>query len=239
MARRPDADRPGTTPATTDRVATASGAGPTAGALLPALAAMLLRALGASWRVHVEGHDPLAAHPASASAERPPAHVGVFWHEAILMATWLYRDRGFSVSVSRSRDGDLISALLLRLGYAAPARGSSSRGGAASLLGLVRRVRSGTTVALVLDGPRGPARKAKPGIGSLGRLAGVPIQPVTFDAAPALRFGSWDRTVLPLPFARVRVRYCAPVRVPPDALDEAATAARVERSMQEGDWRRG
>lgn len=195
-------------------------------ALAARAAALLLRLLGASWRVCVEGRDPLP--------EGRPPHLAAFWHQNILVAAWHYRDRGFGTAVSRSRDGELIAALLGALGYRAPARGSSSRGGAAALLGLVRLLQSGVTVSLQTDGPRGPARVSKPGVVSLARLTGAPITPVAFWARPRLRFRSWDRTLLPLPFARLVCRYGAPIEVPADA-DEAAEEKlrhRLDRELE-------
>jgi lysophospholipid acyltransferase (LPLAT)-like uncharacterized protein len=177
------------------------------------LAALLLRVVGASWRMRVEGPDPLV-----------PGHeavVAAFWHRNVLIAAWHYRDRGFSVPVSRSRDGDRIAALLAALGYAEPPRGSSSRGGAAALHELVRLVRGGTTVSIQTDGPQGPPRISKSGIVSLARLTGRPITPVCFSARPTWRFRSWDGTLLPLPFARVLCRYGEPIPIAADA-DEAA-----------------
>jgi lysophospholipid acyltransferase (LPLAT)-like uncharacterized protein len=184
--------------------------------LTAGFAAWLLRLWGWTWRLQEIGSNPLAD---PRTADGP--HVAAIWHRDLLMAAWLHRDRGFSVSVSRSRDGDRISALLTRLGYSDPSRGSSSRGGPASLLGLVRRVQAGTTVSMLVDGPRGPAARAKPGILTLARLTQTPITPLCFTARPALRFASWDRTVLPLPFARVTCRYGEPLTVPPDTPPEA------------------
>jgi lysophospholipid acyltransferase (LPLAT)-like uncharacterized protein len=189
-------------------------------------AALLLRLLGASWRVATEGPDPLPAG-------RAP-HLAAFWHDSILTAAWYYRDRGFGTAVSRSRDGDLIAALLDALGYRTPSRGSSSRGGAAALLGLVRMLRSGVTVSLQTDGPRGPARVSKPGVVSLARLTGVVITPVAFRARPCLRFRSWDRTLLPLPFARVVCRYGPPIEIPTDADEETEETLRqhLDRELE-------
>ena len=120
------------------------------------VAAAALRALGATWRIRSEGDNPLDT--------RPGVQLGAFWHRDILVTAYLYRDRGFSVPISRSRDGEIIAVGLTRLGYGTSPRGSSSRGGAAALRGLVQLVRSGVTVSLQLDGPRGPARRAKLGM---------------------------------------------------------------------------
>ncbi len=181
----------------------------TGAALASRIATALLRLLGRSWRISVEGPDPFAAGPGP--------HLGAFWHRNALIAAYMFRDKGFSVPVSRSRDGDLITGLLLGLGYEMPPRGSSSRGGAAALRGLVRMVESGTTISIQTDGPRGPARVSKHGMVSLARRTGRPISPLAMSARPCIQFSSWDATLLPLPFARVVCHFGPPLEVPRDA----------------------
>ena len=132
----------------------------------------------------------------------------------------MFRDRGFLVPISRSEDGDFVTAVVLKLGYRMPARGSSSRGGSAALRSLVRQVREGTTTSIITDGPRGPARTSKVGIVSLARLTGVGITGLTFSARPALRFSSWDRMILPLPFARVLCHFDEPLHVASETAPE-------------------
>ncbi len=168
------------------------------------LAAGLLRTLGASWRLSVVGPSPF---------ERGP-FVGALWHQGLLVAASVWRRRGIAVPVSRSRDGDQIDAVLQRLGFAASPRGSSSRGATSLLRAMIRRVRAGETLAMLPDGPRGPAGQAKPGVIALASAAGVPIVPVGVAARPAIRFGSWDRALLPGPFARVVCHYGEPFDVP-------------------------
>ena len=50
--------------------------------------------------------------------------------------------------------------------------------------------------------------------------------PVSFSARPCLRFGSWDGTLLPLPFARVLCRYGEPIEVDASASDAEEEIAR-------------
>lgn len=194
-------------------------------ALAAALAAALIRALGATWRVRVFGPSPFD------SAERPL--LGALWHRSVFMAAHQFRDRRAVVIVSRSRDGDWIEALLSRLGYAPSPRGSSSRGGAMALRQQIRTVRETGAGALLCDGPRGPAGVAKPGVLLLARACRTPLRPIALSARPALRFGSWDRMLLPLPFARVVCAYGDPIPVPHDADDAALEAcrSRLERAL--------
>ncbi len=183
-------------------------------ALASDLAARAIRALGATWRF--------------ASSGALPAHgpfVLVAWHEGLLVAAFAFRDRGLWVPLSLSRDGSLAERALLALGFAPPPRGSSSRGGSALLREMIRRVRAGESGGVLPDGPRGPAFEAKPGVVALAAATGVQLVPVGIAAAPAHRLGSWDRALVPLPFARVRVHYGPPLEVP-----RSADAAELERS---------
>jgi lysophospholipid acyltransferase (LPLAT)-like uncharacterized protein len=189
-------------------------------AMLAPLVAWLLRAIASTWRVEIRGaHDPFRP-----DAPRPLLYG--LWHENALLTAGAYRDRGVHVAVSRSRDGGHIVAVLDRLGFGTPSRGSSSRGGSSALRTALRQLGDGGIVALLVDGPRGPAHVAKSGVISAARMAGVPVLPAAFAARPCHRFGSWDRMLLPLPFARVLVHYDEPLPVPRDASDEQIEALR-------------
>lgn len=195
--------------------------------LFGVLSGCLIRLIGATWRIEVEGLDPRQARSPSAP---PNPHLAALFHESFLIAAYFFRDHGYRIAVSRSRDGDLIAATLRSLGYGPPARGSSSKGGSAALLTLVRALEARTSVAVLVDGPRGPARRAKPGILTLARHARVPIQPVAFEANRTLRLGSWDRTRIPLPFARVVCSFGEPLTI--DANLDESTEARVVREVE-------
>ena len=186
------------------------------------LGAALLRALGSTWRIRRSGEDPLAG-----SAREGPL-VMTIWHGGLLVAAYGWRDRNIAVAVSLSRDGDWIDAVLARLGFADSPRGSSSRGATALLRELIRRTRAGEPIGILLDGPRGPAGVAKPGVVALARATGARLVPIGIAAAPGFRFGSWDRTLLPYPFARVRIVFGAPLFVARDGGDEALEAKRRE-----------
>ncbi|MBK7951204.1 MAG: DUF374 domain-containing protein [Deltaproteobacteria bacterium] len=184
-------------------------------ALFGWLSGVLLRLLGATWRVEIRGTDPrrLAFDPSAAPspAARPRPVLAALLHESLVVSAWLFRDAGYCVAVSQSRDGSLVEATLRALGFAQSARGSSSRGGSAAFLGLLRQLELGTTVAVLVDGPRGPAGVAKPGIAALARHSATPIQPLALAARPALRLSSWDRSLVPLPFARVVCVFGEPI----------------------------
>jgi len=190
-----------------------------------ALGARLLRLLGATWQLHFSGPDPFA---------RDPRFVGAIWHRGMLAAAFAWRDRGLAIPVSKSRDGDLVDRVLHHLGFAESLRGSSSRHASSLLRALVRRVRAGATVFILPDGPLGPAGEAKLGAVALAGATGAPLVPVGIASSRPIVFSSWDRTILPLPFAHVCCLYGDPLLIPSDATDAEQEALRQRLGKELG-----
>lgn len=155
------------------------------------------------------------------------------WHQDLLF-TFTYltryaRRRPIAVLVSQSKDGEIAAALLSWFGFV-PVRGSSSRGGAAALSQLCDRVKiDGSIAVIVCDGPRPPARVAKPGIITLSRLTGRPIFMLRSWATRQHIFEkSWPQLVLVLPFSRIVVMIEGPLSVPQQASEEDEERLRLE-----------
>jgi lysophospholipid acyltransferase (LPLAT)-like uncharacterized protein len=202
-------------------------------ALVPPIAATAVRALGATLRLSEQGVEAL--QPLWA-ARRPLIYA--VWHGRILMVPWLNarlgRTRGARLArvlASRSRDGELVARFVGRFGLPV-VRGSSSRGGTLALRALAAAVRAGEDVAVVPDGPRGPRERLQAGVVLLAAATGAPIVPLAFAARPARRLGSWDRFVIPCPFARAAVVFGATITIARDADRETARAA-LERALHE------
>jgi len=179
-----------------------------------AAGALILRSLGATWRLDVRGTE----HWDGPDAKRC---IFALWHARLLPLVYAHRGRGVVVLVSRHTDGEWIARTIERLGYGT-ARGSSTRGGEEGLRQLMAREARARGLAITPDGPRGPAERVKPGLVWLASRSGLPIVPVAAGADRAHVFRSWDGFRVPLPFARVCVQYGAPLAVPAD-LDDAAT----------------
>lgn len=160
--------------------------------------------------------------------------VGVVWHQDFLFALDYFRGRRIAVMVSRSLDGELAARALRRLGYRT-VRGSSTEGGREALRELTVLVREGWGAAIVADGPRGPAKRAKIGCVVAARNSGAPLIPFGCAVRPAIRNRSWDRTVLPLPGSRIVIKFGDPLSVPADAPPEECERLRrvVEARMEE------
>ena len=151
----------------------------------------------------------------------------VLWHGRLLPCSYYHRHQGLATLISRHRDGDYIAGVVERWGFRV-VRGSSSRGGAAAMLQMVRLLRSGVPLAVTPDGPRGPRQKMKTGPLFAAQRAGVPLIPVTAGTDRAWWFEGWDRFLVPQPFARIRLAYGEPLFVPEEAPpDEVERLAQV------------
>jgi lysophospholipid acyltransferase (LPLAT)-like uncharacterized protein len=160
---------------------------------------------------------------------REGRYILAFWHARFLLMPYAYPGGRIVVLTSRHRDGRMIAAVLERFGLETAA-GSSSAGGVLGMREVLRRVRDGYDVGFTPDGPRGPRRRAKAGVVLTARLTGLPIVPVAFSARPARRLRSWDRTLVPRPFARGIFVYGEPLAVQRDAGE--ADSERMRRLVE-------
>jgi len=181
--------------------------------VVPWLGYRYIRLLHATMRIEYRGAGALER--ARAGDGR---YVLAFWHSRFVMMPYVYPDSRIAVLASRHRDAQRLGRILRRFGIRT-VLGSSTRGGAEGLRAMMRAVRDGHDLGITPDGPRGPRRHAKPGVVAVARWTGLAIVPVTFSAAPAVRLRSWDRTLVPRPFARGLFVYGEPIRIPRD-LDE-------------------
>jgi hypothetical protein len=137
--------------------------------------------------------------------------VYAFWHGRQMPLVRLRREHPTAVLVSHSRDGALQAAVLRSLGIEV-LRGSTSRGGAQGLRGMLRALRRGCDAAFAVDGPRGPIGRSKAGAGWVAERAEAALVPVGVAASHAVVLRrTWDRFEIPLPFSRVCVLLGPPV----------------------------
>jgi len=170
-------------------------------AVASTLGRFAVRLLGMTWRTRLEGPDlRRSAH------DTGQAVALALWHGELLPLVWYHRNQGIAALISSHADGEIIARVVQSLGYQ-PIRGSTSRGGVRALVEAVTELRAGRDVAFTTDGPRGPRRVSAPGVGVAAAKAGVSVVPVGAHVTRAWVFRSWDRFVVPKPFATIIVRY--------------------------------
>jgi lysophospholipid acyltransferase (LPLAT)-like uncharacterized protein len=183
-------------------------------ALVALFGAAFIRCLRATLRLRFHGEDEVRRR------ERDREHfILAFWHRHMLLMPYAYRGKRMHVLSSHSRDGELMVRTLSHFGIGT-VRGSSTRGGAIGLRGLLQVAAQGSDLGFTPDGPRGPA------------LSGLPIVPVAYAATRFGRLGSWDRMIVPLPFARLEYVFGAPMSVERGA-DLETAGAELKRRLNE------
>jgi lysophospholipid acyltransferase (LPLAT)-like uncharacterized protein len=184
------------------------------------------RLVARSWRIELVGGEHWAA---VLRQDRP--YVILSWHEALLPVIWQHRQRGIAAIVSEARDGQYLADFARSLGYRI-IPGSSSRGGTRALRGAIDALRRGVPVGLTPDGPRGPRRELKGGAVVAALRGNAIILPVHVEARPAWRAKSWDRFLLPWPWARVRLAYGAPI-VTTTAMSRRELSGRLAQELEQ------
>lgn len=137
-----------------------------------------------------------------------------FWHETMLLPAYHYGHTPTRVLVSEHADGEVIARACGHLGLKA-VRGSTTRGGARALREIVG-LKGRSHLVITPDGPKGPRRRAQPGVIYVAARTGLPIVPVGFGFHSAWRARSWDRFAVPRPFSAAVGVLGEPLRVPPE-----------------------
>ena len=180
-----------------------------------------LQLLGHSWRMRVVNGERVEMLRTGGRG-----FIFAIWHGHLLPGLWHHRHEGVMVLISEHRDGEIVARAAESLGYGL-IRGSTTRGGGRALISLVRELRSGSEIAITPDGPRGPAMKFAPGALVAVQRSDAFILPVAVSASSSWRLQSWDRFMIPKPFARVTIAYGVPTKV--EATDSRAAAAETPR----------
>ena len=143
------------------------------------------------------------------------------WHRGLFFVVYWYRNQNAVSIASASEDGELAAQAAKRFGWVT-ARGSSSRGGLQAFREMEGYINKGYKGGLAADAPRGPRFVSKPGIIYLAKRTGVPIIPVIWSADRYWQLKSWDRTIIPKPFARIVALFDdESIHVPSDASRQA------------------
>lgn len=139
------------------------------------------------------------------------------WHQRLVFHPRYLSKKNVTVMISQSRDGEFAARLIKALGLK-DVRGSSTRGGRVALKTLTQMIVDGkTNGGMVVDGPLGPARVVKMGAVILAKNSRAPVIPLMWSADKCWVLNSWDRFIIPKPFAKIVYCICEPIWVPDNA----------------------
>lgn len=156
------------------------------------------------------------------------------WHADQFCIHGIPKRDKLNVLISNSFDGEIISGVVQKLGFQV-VRGSTGRkGSVAGTMQIVDKLKAGESVAMMVDGPRGPAKVVKGGVVKIARMAGVPIVPVHWYS-PQWNFvtlPSWDKMQTPILLANIINLYGNPISVEgAQESDEAMYMKLIQNSL--------
>lgn len=203
--------------------------------IVPPIGAFLIKALMSTCRVVYSSGLERAQDALSRSGSRA---IYVTWHQRMSYNFHLFGPKHITMIISLSRDGEYADRTAKFLGFRS-VRGSSTRGGIGALKGLIERINQGVSGGVLADGPQGPPRVAKMGAILVARETGAPLIPVLWGADRCWVLNSWDRYMIPKPFARISLYWGEPIWVPKDSRKDELERYRLlleERLNHGADW---
>ncbi len=167
--------------------------------------AWIMRGIGMTLRWDIQDHADVFNTTRSNT-------IWAFWHNSMFLIPWLHTEWfghiPGTVLTSPSGDGQIIADICASFGIEA-SRGSSSKPekGMSALIALAEKARQGYDIGITPDGPRGPAYHVQAGVVKLAQLTGVPLIPVNIHYSRSIKFKTWDKFMIPLPFAKVTMTF--------------------------------
>lgn len=132
-------------------------------------------------------------------------HIIACWHSDLLMIP-IYRvirpHRSASAIISQHKDGEIVAKVLSYLSIKAM-RGSTRKGAKRVLLESMRAIDRGEELQVSPDGPKGPRHHIHDGVVALSMRGELPIMTIGYIADRYWQLKSWDRFVIPKPFAKI------------------------------------
>lgn len=162
--------------------------------------------------------------------------VYAMWHAHQCCVHGLPDRANCNVLVSRSRDGQIIANVVEKWGFKVIHGSKGKKGSVEATLQMIHALEHGECCAIMVDGPKGPAKVVKDGAIKIAKKAGVPIVPV-FGYSPNLtflKFPSWDGFRIPFFWTKLINIYGEPIYVDADndkAQDEEVRL-KVQRSLE-------
>lgn len=153
------------------------------------------------------------------------SQIFTIWHEAIYPALLAARGiPGLAIYVLDDPRGAFTARIAALEGLHLIQAGPANLYGARAVRDWLRRPNH--RLIMAVDGPFGPARRAKPGAFHFARMTGVPLRPASVSMARGYRLPTWDRRYMPDLDNRIDVLFGEPV-----AATNGDACARIESAL--------
>ena len=152
------------------------------------------------------------------------------WHAHQFCIHGISNRSKLHVLISRSRDGEIIADVVERWGFKTVRGSKGKKGAVEATMQMISILKSGENCAMMVDGPKGPAKVVKDGVIKIAKMAGVPIIPVYWysNNFTFAKFPSWDEMRSPILATNLINLYGEPIYVPQDCDDVVEEEARLK-----------
>ena len=136
-----------------------------------------------------------------------------FWHGRLLMMplSWNIKKK-INVLISAHSDGQLLSKTVKYFDIKTII-GSSSKGGSEAIRNIIKSLKSGISIGMTPDGPRGPRMKINSAIIKIASLTGNKIVPLSYSVKKKIFLNSWDKFLVALPFGKGCFIWGKPIKI--------------------------
>lgn len=174
-----------------------------------------IRLLVATCRVRIKGVETLVA-----TAQEKPC-ILILWHcHLTLIADILSRHTPqfvYATFVSNSRDGEPLAQLTTSYPNGRVIRVPHNARHMALKAAIEFLNTPGHILMITPDGPRGPAKRAKPGVAMAATQAQAPLVPFSWKSNRQWKFRTWDQLQLPKPFSTIEISFGKPFTLNPQS----------------------
>lgn len=155
----------------------------------------------------------------------------MLWHNRLAMAPFiLYRYAPqfiYAAFVSKSRDGELISAVVhsYKAGRTIRVPHNSRH---QALKEVIQNLKEKKEVIIITpDGPRGPRYEMKPGIALAAKETEAFVVPLNWTSSKMWELKTWDKLRIPKPFSKITISFEPPLQFKEVSLES------IQKHLQE------
>ena len=152
------------------------------------------------------------------------------WHAHQCCIHGIKDRKNLNVLISRSVDGEIIARTVEKWGFKTVRGSKGKKGSVEATMQLIDRLKNNECIAMMVDGPKGPAYEAKIGVVKVAKMSGAPIVPTYWysEDKSFLKLPSWDSFRYPLGYTRLLNLYGDPIYVDADNTDEQDEEIRLK-----------
>lgn len=152
------------------------------------------------------------------------------WHAHQCCLHGVKERADLSVLISRSVDGEIIARTVSKWGFKVVRGSKGKKGSIEATMQLIDRLKNNECIAMMVDGPSGPAQQVKNGVIKIAKMSQAPIVPLYWYSSDKtfLKMPSWDGFRYPFFYTRMINFYGEPIYVDPDSTDEQDEEIRIK-----------